>query len=176
MLFNDLDVNKNYFFVTIRYNQKPLDYGLLKVSDNSYKSTNGESYYFAESFDYGWGAENGYILDRIYSFDDLIKLALEESDEVYESNHYGAINFIMKGTSKQTHFVPQLIEFIRKNFVENNNRLTEKNMFYLRELFYGGISDEVLNQDYIAILDRYPKWLDIKEKVLRILSNQVLCI
>ena len=180
MRFCNFDINKNYFFINPKIALPCEDYGLVEINNKEYfANETGEKYLFIDSYDFGEGRESCYVLDRKYSFEELIKLALVESLEekqydknryvgrIYQAdkNHYGAIDFIINGTPYQSGFIGEFIGFLKELVQENN--LDEFNKKYLRKFFH---SESGCYSDYMKKLDKNAKWLEIKTQVLNLLD------
>lgn len=168
----NFNINDHYFFLSVRYLQKPSDFGLKKIDNKYFVDNNLRKYYHTHSYDFGWGQENGYVLDREYTFTDLIKLALYESENenLFDKNHYGAIDFIINGTSMQKNFIIDFIKYIENNLLISNC-LSDYNKKFLKKFFYGEWSNGI-NERYMRKLDNDKDWLRIKNQTLELLGNK----
>lgn len=169
MDFINLDFHKNYFYVTRHYMENHKKFGLKKASDGKYidKRTKDKYYFCMESFDYGVGCENAYILDKVFSFEELITLSLTKRDG-NDSNNYGAIAMIMQGSSKQNSYNKEFINFLSKEFLINDS-LNNDNKRYLLNFFFDiDYSNNKLNENlnYLNLLRKHNEWREMEKEVL----------
>ena len=175
MEFNNFDINREYFLMSIHFVEDAEYFGLKKINETEYldKET-GEKYYRMPGYDFGWGDERCWVLDRIYSFDDLIKLALHEKtdDSMRYFNELGAVNLIMQGSVRQKNMIPELIAFVKNNVLKNCT-LSDYNFTRLGLFFYEQYGEHK-NAFYLELLEKYPEWREIKNEVLALIEEKHL--
>ena len=81
-----------YFLMSMRFNkQSPSDFG-LKYDNGKYISLkDGSEWVQCQLYDYGWGKENGYYKKPLGSFEKLMELVFDFTDE---EDSYGAASII----------------------------------------------------------------------------------
>ena len=81
-----------YFLMSMRFNKQSLsDFGLKYVNGKFISLKDGSEWVQCQLYDYGWGKENGYYKKPLGSFDELLKLVLDFSDD---EDSYGAASII----------------------------------------------------------------------------------
>ena len=81
-----------YFLMSMRFNkQSPSDFGLEYVGGKFISLKDSSEWGQCQLYDYGWGKENGYYKKPLGTFDELIKLVLDFSDD---EDSYGAASII----------------------------------------------------------------------------------
>jgi hypothetical protein len=166
-----MDFNVNYFYLTYRFSPAPEDFGLIHVGNSLYKSKKDDALFRKTlSYDFGMGQEVGYERIPELEFSDLIALSIMSdinnsklSVREEEMNRYGAVAVIMQ------RYVIEFILFLSENINDitfRSNKLYKKNLkvFCFDKDFYpswGGVG----TQNYIDILNHYPKWREISSDV-----------
>lgn len=162
----EIDNKKDYFYLTMHFMQKPKDFQLISIDNGKFiHEKTREIYYKSNSFDFGMGSEHSYILDRKYSFDDLISIVMYDWDKQREHNIFGAIAFIMEGTTRQSDFVKEFIEFLEQHIKRKNSTIL-KRMEYVKYFFIPFICDKWEEDSYYLIkLRSFPEWRKIENQI-----------
>lgn len=174
MTFNNFNINRQYFIMTFHCIENAEDFGLKRnstLASNEYvlEETGDKYYYINKAYDFGWGNEECWVLDQIYSFDDLIKLALHTPTK-YDKNNIGAIDLIMRGSVRQANLIPEFLIFLKNHLIIKRD-LNDENFKNLAFFFYDPWSDNIMSE-YMNILDNYKDWLSIKKEVLEIVRKK----
>ncbi len=81
-----------YFLMSTRFNkQSPSDFGLKYVDGKFISLKDGSEWVQCQLYDYGWGKENGFYRKPLGSFDELINLVVNLTDD---EDSYGAASII----------------------------------------------------------------------------------
>ena len=127
-----------YFMMSMRFNkQHPSSFG-LKYKDGRFVSLVDDSEWVpCQLYDYGWGKENGYYKKPLGSFDELIKLVLDFTDD---EDSYGAAAIIEDMYSNE--LKQYLLEYI-------HHQPSKKIKTRLSDLFKLNLSiNRTYNKDY----------------------------
>jgi len=87
------DINKKYFLLSFRFNKRtPDDFGLVQSEEDAdilIDKVDSSQWVFQQSYDFGWGNENGFMRMPELDFEQLwyilINLAIE--DNIYGCAH-----------------------------------------------------------------------------------------
>lgn len=80
------------FLMSTRFNkQKPSDFGLEYVEGKFILLKDGSEWVQCQLYDFGWGKENGFYKKPLGSFEELISLVIDFTDE---EDAYGAASII----------------------------------------------------------------------------------
>ena len=162
-----MNLDKDYFLITTSLPRLEKA-GLVLNEEHLINRITGERYYSSLLYDCGWGPKMGYVLDRQYSFDELITLALQKSKS--EHNNFGAIEFIMCGTAKQENFRESFIKFVENTILRDDFTLiTDYFQYFLYKNTYIDAANHIdlVPGGYYAeeLLRKHPEWLTIESKV-----------
>lgn len=153
-----------HFYVTTKFIKDPHYYGLRKQGE-VFVNNEGEEYYFSKetSYDKGWGPESVFISNKEYTFEELIGI-INMRTEIIWDDRFGAIGFIYEGSSRQSNFVTQLIDFMATRVRQNDWHKCISQ--YTKYLFFSSHIDGLLDSIYIEKLRGYDKWNQIESEVL----------
>ena len=164
----NVDLNKEYFRMSFRFDQsKPEDFG-LKVSPN----VNGQyidcidnsTWEKTELYDYGWGNENGFVMLPKLGFDELWYLLVNSP---IKNNRYGAAAII------ENQFCDNLLKYLLNMFKSSTFQPNDalKNAFKILKLNEARNRSDIYGKSSIQIAEDCRRWDLIAAKVGEILNS-----
>lgn len=164
----NVDLNKEYFRMSFRFDQsKPEDFG-LKESPNTkglyIDYIDNSNWERAELYDYGWGNENGFIRLPKLGFDELWYLLVKSP---VKDNRYGAAAIIEKQFSDS--LLTHLLKMFGLPTFQSDDAL--KNAFKILKLDEARNRSDIFGKSSAQIVEDSRHWDYIATRVKAIINN-----
>jgi len=152
-----------YFLMSMRFNKNTAeDFGLVQTeNDLAINPKDNTVWKKRPLYDFGWGEENGYVLNVEISFDDLIDLVLNGDKE----DSYGAASVVLKEHSDI------FLDYCENMFSENNKEEINK-IIEVFNLIKPINRSTTINKPIDTINNDYNRWNKISENSKAYLQNK----
>jgi hypothetical protein len=164
-MMNIIDISKKYFLLSFRFNKStPDDFGLVQSKDDStifIDIDDTSQWVRQESYDFGWGNENGFMRLPELNFEQLWNLL---NNSTIQDNKYGSAYVIEQK-------YPEKLYEAMKNIFEQNQHSTDKSLkeaLKILKLDEAINRSEILGKSIKEIEEDFKKWKDLSEKVKEI--------
>lgn len=163
-----IDVNNKYFLLSFRFNKRtPDDFGLVQSKNDTTIFINiddNSQWVWQESYDFGWGNENGFMRLPELNFEQLWYLLNNSS---IQDNIYGSAYII------EQKYPDKLFEVLT-NIFEQNKLITDKTLkevLKILKLDDARNRSEILGKSITEIEIDFKKWKDLSGKVKVIIEQ-----
>lgn len=167
-LMKMIDVNNKYFLLSFRFNKRtPDDFGLVQSKNDTTIFINiddNSQWVWQESYDFGWGNENGFMRLPELNFEQLWYLLNNSS---IQDNIYGSAYII------EQKYPDKLFEVLT-NIFEQNKLITDKTLkevLKILKLDDARNRSEILGKSITEIEIDFKKWKDLSGKVKVIIEQ-----
>lgn len=164
----NIDINKKYFLLSFRFNKSTSDdFGLVQSKEDISIFTNKDDnsqWVRQESYDFGWGNENGFMRLPELNFEQLWYLL---NNSAIQDNMYGSAFII------EERYPDKLLEVLKNIFEYNQHVVDEslKKVLKILKLHEARNRSEILGKSFIEIEEDFKKWKDISGKVRDIVKE-----
>lgn len=161
----DLDVNKNYFYMSFRYYScKPEDFNLIAFNEDIYIHKYDKTKWIKlDLYDFGWGNECGFMKLPKLNFNELWELLV---DTKIQDNKYGAAYLIEKD------YPEQLLNFVMP-FIKNEKKINKSILkaFKILKLDESKNRSPIVGKSNCEIERDFRYWKYVSEKIKKLLNE-----
>lgn len=158
----NIDINRKYFLLSFRFNKSTSDdFGLVQSKEDTnifIDKDDNSQWVWQESYDFGWGNENGFMRLPELNFEQVWYLL---NNSTIQDNMYGSAFII------EEKYPDKLMEILKSIF-EHNQRIVDerqKKVLKILKLNEARNRSEILGKSFIEIEEDFKKWKDISEEV-----------